>query len=194
MFCPKNDTFEIPWFNHGVSLCVMETLSSSVSAGFLLVFGTIQACLYWKYATSIVEAVNAAPRSKLYSLQRFLLVFVPVVASVRYMLQSYFYEESAVYGYMVRISMGYIISLLESIVINWPLLLALPQLLSLALTWVSYLFAIALIQQERNNQLPVAPVRGHGIVLLVFFTMIFIAENLTFINVRHEDWWFHFRE
>lgn len=101
LFCPKNDTFQIPWFNHGVSMCVMETLSTSISAGFLLVFGAIQFCFYLKYATSIVDVVNAHPRSKLYSLQRFLLVFVPMLASVRCLLLAYFYEDPSLYGYMV---------------------------------------------------------------------------------------------
>lgn len=66
-------------------------------------------------------------------------------------------------------------------------------MLSVSLTWTSYLFALALIEQERFNQLPSVPVRGHGIVLLLFFTLIFITENLAFINIRHEDWWFHFK-
>lgn len=101
LFCPINDTFEIPWSNHGVSQCLMATVSTGVSAGFLLLFGTIQFCVYLKYATSIVDTVNAAPRSKLYALQRFLLILVPMLASIRFFLLAYFYEETALYGYMV---------------------------------------------------------------------------------------------
>lgn len=69
-----------------------------------------------------------------------------------------------------------------------------PQLLSVSLTWTSYTFALILIRQERNYLLPSVPSRGHGLVLLIFFTLIFISENLTFINVRHEDWWFMFKK
>lgn len=35
------------------------------------------------------------------------------------------------------------------------------------------------------------PTRGHGLVLLIFWTMILINENLSFVNMRHEDWWFN---
>lgn len=68
------------------------------------------------------------------------------------------------------------------------------QLVSLALTWASYIFTLVLIRQERNYLLPSSPPRGHGAVLLIFFALIFVAENLSFINYRHEDWWFHFRK
>lgn len=88
----------------------METVSTAVSAGFLLLFGTIQYIVYRKYATSIVDTVNAAPRSRLYSLQRFLLIFVPMLAGIRCTLTAYFYEDPALYGYMVRPN-DYIIAL-----------------------------------------------------------------------------------
>lgn len=84
-------------------MCSIETISTSVSAGFLLIFGTIQYIVYRKYATSIVDAVNAAPRSRLYSFQRFLLIFVPMLAGIRFTLTAYFYDEPALYGYMVRL-------------------------------------------------------------------------------------------
>lgn len=103
LFCPKNDSLEIPWFNHGVSRCLMDTVTTGVSAGFLLLFGSIQFCIYLKYATSIVDTVNAARRSKLYALQRFLLILVPMLASIRFMLLAYFYEDPALYGYMVSL-------------------------------------------------------------------------------------------
>lgn len=96
-------------------MCVMETLSTAVSSAFLLLFGAIQFFVYLKYATSIVEAVNAAPRSKLYAVQRFLLIFVPMLASIRCMLLAYFYEEPALYGYMVSDDAEWLISKLRNI-------------------------------------------------------------------------------
>lgn len=84
-----------------MSPCIMETVSTAVSAGFLLLFGGIQFCIYLKYSTNVSERVSAAPRSKLYSLQKFLMIFVPLLATVRCILLAYFYEEPALYGYMV---------------------------------------------------------------------------------------------
>jgi ATP-binding cassette subfamily B (MDR/TAP) protein 6/ABC transporter ATM len=64
------------------------------------------------------------------------------------------------------------------------------QILYTSLTIISYLFAICLIFKERHNQLPSVPTRGHGIVLLIFFTLTFIAQNLALVNINSKDWWF----
>lgn len=45
--------------------------------------------------------------------------------------------------------------------------------------------------KERHYLLPSVPTRGHGLVLLVFWSLVFVIENLSFINMQHEDWWFH---
>lgn len=65
------------------------------------------------------------------------------------------------------------------------------QILAVGLTVTAFLFSICLIVKERYYLLPTVPSRGHGVVLLVFWTLIFINENLSFVNMRHEDWWFH---
>lgn len=46
-----------------------------------------------------------------------------------------------------------------------------------------------LILMERNSLLPSMPARGHGLVLIIFWILVFIAENLAFIRVIKEDWW-----
>lgn len=53
------------------------------------------------------------------------------------------------------------------------------------------MFAICLIAKERHNQLPSVPTRGHGIVLLLFFTLNFIAQNVALVNINSKDWWFN---
>lgn len=97
-FCPPNVTFTDIWVNHGISHCFMDTVSSSVIAGFLLIFGSIQLIMYKKYATQIDEHIE---KSKLYNFQIFLLCFVPLLAIVRFMLQATVYNESTIFGYMV---------------------------------------------------------------------------------------------
>lgn len=100
LFCPNNETLDFNWHG-GVSPCFMDTVSTSVSAGFLLVFGFIQFLVYKKYGTSCVDTVNAFPKSRLYSFQQFLLIFFPILALIRFFALAYFYEEPALYGYMV---------------------------------------------------------------------------------------------
>lgn len=46
-----------------------------------------------------------------------------------------------------------------------------------------------LVLMERNSLLPSMPARGHGLVLLVFWILIFVAVNLTFIIIKKEYWW-----
>lgn len=64
------------------------------------------------------------------------------------------------------------------------------QILYTVFTILSYLFAICLIVKERHYQLPSVPTRGHGIVLLIFFTLTFIAQNFALVNINSKDWWF----
>lgn len=49
-FCPENETFSQIWVDHGVSQCFMETVTTSIVFGFILVFGSIQLHIYRKYA------------------------------------------------------------------------------------------------------------------------------------------------
>jgi ATP-binding cassette, subfamily B (MDR/TAP), member 6 len=57
----------------------------------------------------------------------------------------------------------------------------------------AYLFAICLVVKERHYQLPSVPSRGHGIVLLLFFTLTFIAQNVALVNINSKDWWFELK-
>lgn len=57
----------------------------------------------------------------------------------------------------------------------------------------AYLFAICLVVKERHYQLPSVPSRGHGIVLLLFFTLAFIAQNVALVNLNSTDWWFNLK-
>lgn len=165
LFCPPNVTFAEVWSNNGISHCFMDTVGSSVCAGFLLLFGMIQLLMYRKYATRITDS-SLLSRNFLYSVQLFLLFFYPMLALVRFFLNARIYVDSAVYGYMV---------------------------LSTVLVCLSYPFSICLIIKERNYQLPSLPTRGHGLVLLLFWTLAFINESLAFINLRRKDWWFNLK-
>lgn len=58
----------------------------------------------------------------------------------------------------------------------------------------SYPFCICLIRKERYYQLPSLPTRGHGLILLLFWTLTLINEALAIVNLGHEDWWFHLKK
>lgn len=80
----------------------MDTLTSSVIAIYLFIFGTIQLLMYRKYAIRIEDPAQIS-RSKLYYFQIFLLLLVPILAVTRFILQGFVYEGGKVYGFMVSL-------------------------------------------------------------------------------------------
>lgn len=100
-YCPPNSSMSVLWTNHGISECFMDTVSTSIISGFIVLFGSIQLYMYYKYATSVDNQVS---RSKLYNFQIFLSLLVPVLAMIRFSLQVLYYRggEEKIYGYMVK--------------------------------------------------------------------------------------------
>ncbi|XP_076254265.1 ATP-binding cassette sub-family B member 6-like [Rhynchophorus ferrugineus] len=161
-YCPPNITIWEVWINHGINQCFLNTLSSSVIAGFILIAGTIQLCIYKKYGTEV--SPNHLTKSKLYYLQIFLSIFLPLLDAIRFILALTVLDNKIIYGYMV---------------------------LSLVLVIFSYSYSIWIIRVERHYLLPSVPTRGHGIVLLSFWALLFIRENLVFLSLNDKNWWFH---
>lgn len=99
-YCPPNVTIFDIWVNHGLSHCFIDTVSSSVLAGFIVIFGTIQLIMYRKYATPIEDSTQIS-RSKLYYLQIFLLTVIPSLSILRFILESFLFPDAHLYGYTV---------------------------------------------------------------------------------------------
>uniref|UniRef100_A0A1B0AAF4 ATP-binding cassette sub-family B member 6 n=1 Tax=Glossina pallidipes TaxID=7398 RepID=A0A1B0AAF4_GLOPL len=165
LYCPPNVTFSQIWINHGISHCFMDTVGAAICCGFILISGGIQLLMYHRYATRITDPTLIS-RSRLYALQLLLICLFPILQLVRFILNASVYTDSAIYGYMI---------------------------LSTILICLAYPFSVCLILKERHYQLPSVPTRGHGLILLVFWTLAFINESLAFINLKHEDWWFHMK-
>lgn len=99
-YCPDNITLSDIWINHGLSHCFADTVSSTVIAGFMLIFGTFQLLMYRKYATPVDDPTQISV-SKLYYFQIFLLLFVPILSIVRFILESFVFDDAHIYGYTV---------------------------------------------------------------------------------------------
>ncbi|XP_042907782.1 ATP-binding cassette sub-family B member 6 isoform X1 [Parasteatoda tepidariorum] len=161
-YCPPNVTFLKPWINHGLSHCFADTIFSSFAFLFISIFGIIQILMYMKFSTTVDTRVLRP--SFLYKLQIFCHTILPLAALSRLILQFTILYHKILYGYMF---------------------------LSAFLYAVSFPFALFLIFLERHRALPSIPTRGHGLVLLVYWTAIFVSENLTLLNIQKEDWWFN---
>ncbi|CAG7835547.1 unnamed protein product [Allacma fusca] len=162
-YCPPNITLSEVWVNNGLSVCFMDTVISATSLGFILLFGCIQLFFYRKYAT-VVEHY-ALPYSQLFGLQMVLCGLMPALGILRFTLQALIFEPGMIYGYMI-------LYLLNSIIV-WP-------------------FVCLLIVRERNYMLPSVPTKGHGLVLLIFWTGNFVAQNLILLNIKNPGWFFKF--
>lgn len=161
-YCPTNVSMSVIWFNHGVSQCFLDTVSTTAIGGFLLLFGTIQLLMYRRHGTEINP--TRICRSRMYNFQLFLLVLLPILASVRFVLEGFVFEGAQVYGFMI---------------------------VSVCVTLFMYPYSILLLVKERYYQLPSLPTRGHGLVLLLFWTLLFIAQNVVFVNLNYEKAWFN---
>ncbi|GIY87294.1 ATP-binding cassette sub-family B member 6, mitochondrial [Caerostris extrusa] len=56
---------------------------------------------------------------------------------------------------------------------------------------LAFPLALYLLYLERHKALPSIPTSGHGLVLLIFWTSVFLVENLTLLNIQNEKWWFN---
>lgn len=98
-YCPSDSPLPIIWIDHGISQCFLSTVSVSITAGFLLLFGAIQLYFYRKHATRIdTEEVG---QSKLFNLQIFLLIFIQILGVIRFILEAFYFDGAKIYGFMV---------------------------------------------------------------------------------------------
>ncbi|CAK1580313.1 unnamed protein product [Parnassius mnemosyne] len=104
--------------------------------------------------------------SKWFAVQLFFTLFVPILAVIRFLLQALVFKGGHIYGYMI---------------------------VALVVTLVVFPLSAYLAVLEKRYLLPSVPPRGHGFVLLVFWAMIFVSENLSFLNLNKEGWWWHLR-
>uniref|UniRef100_A0A224XIP0 ATP-binding cassette sub-family B member 6 n=1 Tax=Panstrongylus lignarius TaxID=156445 RepID=A0A224XIP0_9HEMI len=163
-YCPPGVSFFDIWKDHGISDCFMDTTSTSIISGHLLIFGSAQLWMYNKYGSRISR--HSIPPSTLYIVQLLMTIFISVLAIFKFILQAVVLNNGAIYGYMV---------------------------LSTVFTTLIYPLSAILIIVERNYLLPSVPTRGHGLVLLIFWTLMFISENLMFINLHRSDLWFNLK-
>nr|CAD7263898.1 unnamed protein product [Timema shepardi] len=203
LYCPPNITLSEFWVNHGISQCFLETVSTSVIAGILFLFGSIQLWMYKKYSTPVTR--ESLPHSKLYIAQLSFIGFLSFLAVTRFILQATLLNNGVLYGYMAnplglgnhssgggyptgaRLQTAPPTSLPLDISSNhWE-----EMIMSMLYALAVFPFSILLIIVERHYLLPSVPTRGHGLLLLLFWALLITTENLAFLNLRKEDWWFH---
>nr|UOU03329.1 ATP-binding cassette subfamily B7-2 [Brachionus rubens] len=160
MFCPTNSTiFNNIWISEGFSLCFFDSIFYSISFVFILIFGGIQILFYMKFSHNIDnEYLNKNYLFKFQYLVHFLLM---LEAFVKFSVETTIIEKNKFYGYLI---------------------------LNCAAKSISWIIAIILVYIESSKALPSIPSRGHGLILLIFWTLQLLIENSAFISFKGVEW------
>ena len=164
-YCGNGTHLYEAWRNHGLTHCFLDTVSSCILFGFIFLFGGIQILVYRKYST-VLES-RWRPTSILYQMQIMFCALMPVEYLIHFTLKATVLGDRTVFVYNI-------VSTCLS-VLAWPL-------------------AIAVTCLERKRLLPSIPTRGHGLVLLIFWSLAFINENVAFLSWFSNEWWWTHRK
>ncbi|XP_053373484.1 ATP-binding cassette sub-family B member 6-like [Mercenaria mercenaria] len=163
-YCKNGTEFTDIWIDEGINQCFLDTITSSILFVFLFIFGCVQCSMYRKYATKIDKKyVNSNFGSVL---QIFLTVLLMLESLSHIITKDLMKENGGIVGVDIL------------------------TFLCLFLAWSSTLKILSL---ERKQMLPTIPTRGHGLLLLVFWTLAFIRENMAFISWWSHSWFWYLR-
>lgn len=159
MFCENRSSFGTYWVNHGINHCFIDTLSSGVIGGFVFIFGFSQVLMYRKYSNNV--PAHHRPKNVFFQFQ-IILTIALIIESITRMIVQFYLQSHILYGY---------------------------QILLACVSCVCFLLSLVLIYLERCRNLPSIPAWGHGLVLLVLWTLYFVRQNLDFISWKSRSYW-----
>ncbi|KAL4222048.1 ATP-binding cassette sub- B member 6 [Mactra antiquata] len=163
LYCSNGTEFTNIWLDEGINHCFLNTITSSVLFLLIFIFGSVQNHMYNKYSTKI-EAQYV--RTNFGSVLQVILTVLLITESVSHIVMKDLMKEK---GGVVGVDVLTFFSL-----------------------FLSWLFSLKLLSLERKSMLPTIPTRGHGLLLLTFWTLAFLRENLAFISWWSHDWWWYF--
>ncbi|CAF0710406.1 unnamed protein product [Brachionus calyciflorus] len=100
-------------------------------------------------------------RNCLFKIQYLLHFLLMLEAFVKFSMETTIIEKNKFYGYLI---------------------------LNCATKSISWILAINLVYIESCKALPSIPSRGHGLILLIFWTLQLLIENLVFISYKGDEW------
>ena len=163
-FC-GNQTLTDAWIDQGLNHCFIDTVASSVLFGLMSIFGTFTLIIYKRFSTPVDSRIK--PQSCFFGFQIFLSILMSLQYIVKFGLQTKVTEPKQIFGYMILSTVFYVCA--------WPI-------------------SVVIIMLERKRQLPSMPTRGHGLLVLLFYTLAFVNENLAFLSWFSKDWWWIHRK
>ena len=163
LYCSNGTDFTEVWEDEGINPCFINTITSAVLFTFMFVCGCIQCSMYRKYSSSVDEKfVN----TNFGTVLQMLLTCVLILESAGHVISKDLLKEN---GGVAGV-----------------------DLLVFLCLFISWFSSLRLLSLERKQLLPTIPTRGHGLVLLVFWALAFLRENLAFISWWSHNWWWYF--
>ena len=135
------------------------------------------------------------PNNRLFRLQVAAHVVLSIIAVSNVALRHLLFQHEF-YGYVWYINVSHVMYIFIFISIYFSsydmlFLIFRYELLYILSACAAWPMCIVVLFVERHYQLPTPPSHGHGVVLLITWSLGFIAENLAFLSIDNQQWWFH---
>ncbi|XP_033646559.1 ATP-binding cassette sub-family B member 6, mitochondrial-like isoform X2 [Asterias rubens] len=165
-YCPGNTSLTPVWVDDGISRCFLATVFSSTLLFLLLIPGGVQILLYLRRAEKVEERFIVRP----------LWFHLQIALSIMMVLQYCAWmvtlevlgtddKKVDLYGYME---------------------------LSSCFNMACYLVSIVILAMERSRTIRRRRRPGHGFILLLFWALAFVYENIAFVSWSSPHWWWGF--
>ena len=141
------------WMYNGLNRCFQDVVTSSVLFIFMFSAGCYQCAAYRKYSRQIGPRFK--PASCGLAAQFLFSLILLTETLIHIVLLDTTIGQRQVYGY---------------------------QLYAAIADGISWIFSIKLLFLERDRALPSSKYRGHGLALLVFWSLVFIKESIYFLS------------
>ena len=160
-YCGNNTNFTDVWIDKGINHCFLDTISASILFTFMFVCGCIQCAVFRRHSTK-VDKSKIKHGSLAFSFQVLFTSVLILEATIHVVMQDVSIQPLGVRGFEIL------------------------NAVALVLAWTG---SCRLLFLERNKALPTIPTRGHGLVLLMFWTFAVIKESVAFVSWPSSYWW-----
>lgn len=158
-YCDPNVTLFTVWYDHGFSHCFLDTIASGVLLLYMFTFGLGELFMYKRHGTPI--DIRLKRRNCLLRFQIF-LHYVRILSPVLWLVLHSQNVIGPLYGHLLLKNLSEI---------------------------VLWTFSLIIITVERNYDLPTTPAQGHGVVVVLFWALEFVVENLSVVSFNGSLWW-----
>ena len=161
-YCCGGGNLTYFWLDQGINKCLLDTITSGILLLVILTFGCVQCHMYGKYATVLEKKYIQTNCGSV--LQIFLTMILVLESGAHIMTKDLMKEKGGVNG---------------------------VDILTFGCLFLAWFGALRLLALERKRLLLTIPTKGHGPVLLMFWTLAVFRENLSFISWWSHEWWWY---